>query len=173
MRLIPAILTAALLMTASSLAWGANRPISFEWDNPVENVSDEPLDANGDGDLSEGLTGYNIYLVACTEILHSDTNDACAGVANNQHLDIMVADIEPWDNLAWSGSFNLPFNPVGADRQPTSQHCFIATAYWRGPVEQEDGTLITETHESTNSNVVCKAWTRRTPKPPRNNRRAQ
>jgi hypothetical protein len=174
MRLILPLLTALLLM-ASSLAWSANRPITFHWDAPTENVSDEPLDENGDGDPSEGLTGYNIYRVACTKIDHDDeTNITCGTgadiVTDNERIEIMVADIEPWSILTWDGSFNLPFNPVGADKQPTQQHCFVATAYWRGEVEQTDGSMVIETNESGNSNIVCKAWTRRTPKPPGNNR---
>jgi hypothetical protein len=161
-----------LLLLLPMTALGANRPVQFHWEHPTENVSNEPLDANGDGDLSEGLTGYNLYLVACNDINHQPPDTiTCASLEDNERIDIMVADIEPWTVADWNGSFNLPFNPVDTSRQPVEQHCFVATAYWRGPVEQADGSMVTETHESANSGIVCKPWVRQTPKPPKNMRR--
>jgi len=168
------LIVAVLVLVGCSLpAYGAQRPIDFSWENPVENIQNQPLDTNGDGDLSEGLTGYNIYRVGCTDILHTETNEVCGTVNivdDNERVEIMLADIEPWDNLSWTGRFNLSFNPVFTSRLPSEQHCFVATAYWRGDVEQADGTTVTETHESGNSNIVCKPWVRQTPKPPRNMR---
>lgn len=164
------ILLALLLIPV--ILYAAMRDLAVAWEYPIETEAGDPLDADGDGDLSEGLTGYNFYRVACTDINHQPPgNLACTTPEDNVREELMLANIEPWDTLAWAGKLNLPFSATGSDGVPTDQHCFILTAYWRGDVEQPDGSFLTVTNESKNSGIVCKPWLRGTPKPPKNHRR--
>lgn len=92
----------------------------FTWENPTHNVDGSVIDKNGDGDLSEGLSGYKLYKVGSR--------------GDGTRVD-QLADLAGWDTLQFRGEWDyLP-----------GEHCFAVTAYYEprgGDIQESDNSGI-------------------------------
>lgn len=118
--MIKKILASLLLMTALvPSAYPILQPVHYSWDQVTESVNGDSLDINGDGDYSDGLTGYKLYKVVSS--------------INGTHVD-QLADLGDWRKTELDTGYNYP----------EGEHCFVLTAYF----ENREARLYAESGNS-------------------------
>ncbi len=94
-------------------------PVQWNWTGPTTSVNGESLDINGDGDCSDGLTGYKLYKVASS--------------SDGTRVD-QLADLGDWTLSNLQSGYNYP----------AGEHCFAITAYF----EDRPGQVYRESANS-------------------------
>ncbi len=97
------LLSTATLITP--LAYAILQPAHFSWDQVTESVDGNSLDVNGDGNYSDGLTGYKLYKVVSR--------------TDGTHVD-QLADLGDWRMTELDAGYDYP----------EGEHCFVLTSYF-------------------------------------------